>query len=167
MDSPDLRVRELADLLCSDEPGQRASAAESLAQLGAGCRDACLELVRACGTDQVTREWAAAALEEMGPPPSTKLVSLVPLLASDSPDVVYWAATLLGRLEDQAELAADSLANVIESERDLFVRERAIWAARKIGCSSPTILQALNAARDRGPDRLARLATEALDQIGT
>ena len=135
MDTSDYSVKELAVLLDSADPGQRALAAEGLAQLGPECREACIELVRASGSDEATREWVSAALEEMGPPPVAAVDALVPLLVNDSPDVAYWAATLLGRLENQAASAGDSLAKVITSASDLAVRERAVWALGKIGCS--------------------------------
>lgn len=167
MNAPDLNVKELAGLLGGADADQRASVAESLAQLGSGCREACVELVRACGSDEATREWATAALEEMGAPPATMAEPLVSLLKSECPDVAYWAATLLGRLESEAATAGDVLASVISSETDLFVRERAVWAVQKIGCSSSAIKQALNAAQNSGHPRLSRLANEALGEIDT
>ena len=162
MNAPDSSVRDLADRLSGADPERRASAAEDLAQLGPACRDACVELVQACGTDEVTREWAVAALEEMGPPAAEMVGPLQSLLNNECSDVVYWSSTLLGRLESSAVGAGDSLAAVIASPADLFVRERAIWAVRKIGCSSPVVIQALNAARDSEHERLSRLASEAL-----
>ncbi|MCP4191573.1 MAG: HEAT repeat domain-containing protein [Planctomycetaceae bacterium] len=143
------------------EAEQRAAAAEALAQLGAGCNSACVPLVRACGSDEITREWATAALEEMGPPPADAIPNLIKLVENDSPNIAYWAITLLGRGEEIAQQACESLAKLIASDRDLNLRERAVWAVQRIGHQSPTVLDALKTASQSKHARLARLAGEA------
>ncbi|MDG2381361.1 MAG: HEAT repeat domain-containing protein [Pirellulaceae bacterium] len=154
------QIETLVDQL-NGEAEQRAAAAEALAQLGAGCHAACVPLVRACGTDEMTREWATAALEEIGAPLVDTIPDLIRLVDNDSPNVAYWAITLLGRSEESAEQACDSLAKLICSDRDLSLRERAVWAVAKIGHQSPTLLDALKTASQSNHERLARLASGA------
>lgn len=144
----------------SGSADERAAAAEALAQLGNECADACIPLVRACGTDELTREWAAAALEEMGPPPEACIPGLLELASDPSGSVVYWAVTLLGR--SQAAGACNLLAKLVDSDHEDFVRERAVWAIRQIGCPAATVQQALLKASQSENPRLARLAKEAI-----
>ena len=155
-------VAALADQL-DGSADERAAAAEALAQLGSDCSAACIPLVRACGTDEMTREWATAALEEMGPPPAEVVPELIHLTEDPTTGVAYWAITLLGRSEDQADGACETLAKLINSDRDLSLRERAVWAVEKIGCQSPAIIEALTIASQQSSHaRLARLAGKAL-----
>ncbi len=68
---------------------------------------AVVPLARACGDQEETvREWAVAALEELGAPPVADLAVRASLLADQSVDVGYWAATLLRRLGEDAAPAA-------------------------------------------------------------
>ena len=65
-------VDELSNLVASLEsqtPAERQAAAERLVRLGRDARPAAVALVQACQLDdQETRELAAAALEDLGPP---------------------------------------------------------------------------------------------------
>lgn len=144
----------------SGSADERAAAAEALAQLGNECAEACIPLVRACGTDELTREWASAALEEMGPPPESCIPDLLEFTSDQSASVVYWAVTLLGR--GKAARACDLLAKLVDSDREDCVRERAVWAIRQIGCPSSVVQQALLKAGQSSNPRLARLAKETL-----
>ena len=79
----------LADLTAT-EPAERAGAAERLARLGPDARAAAVSLARACGDQQEeVREWAVAALEELGAPPVADLAVLASLLADQNADVGY------------------------------------------------------------------------------
>jgi HEAT repeat protein len=147
--------------------GVRARAAEELARLGEEARGAAVPLVRAAGDrHEEVREWATAALEELGPPAPADLASLAELLASEEADVVYWAATLLGRLQFEAAPAAPALCAALHAQRPHNVRERAAWALGKIGRpagdAAATALE--QAAADSQP-RLSRLAQQALEQF--
>ena len=56
------------------------------------------------GAEESVREWATAALEEIGVPQASDLTQFAELLGSPNPDVAYWAATMIGRLEEAAGL---------------------------------------------------------------
>ncbi|MCO6457167.1 MAG: HEAT repeat domain-containing protein, partial [Pirellulaceae bacterium] len=62
-------ISSLSSDLSSPDAEVRRAAAERLASLEADARPAAVPLVRCCGdADERVREWAAAALEQMGPP---------------------------------------------------------------------------------------------------
>lgn len=155
--------------LADPDPTKRASAAESLSQLGPGALEAAVSLVKACGDASAeVRQWAAAALEEMGPPAPADVEDLVELLRSKEypiADVAYWAATLLGRLEDEAADACDALAAAVNGHADIAVRQRAAWALGHIRHATPAVREALNKAAASDNARLARLAKDALQAI--
>ena len=91
-------ISQLAADLNHPDPATRCKAAEQLSRLGSDAREAALPLVRACAAEaEEIRQWAAAALEELGPPSASDLDALALLLADENADVGYWAATLLGR----------------------------------------------------------------------
>ena len=93
-----------------------------------------MPLVRAAGDPvEEVLEYAVAALEGIGPPLPRDLDELVHLLSDPQQDVVYWAATLLGRLGERASAAAPDLANTAANHADPNVRARAAWALKKTG----------------------------------
>ena len=97
---------QMIGALNSPDPAERSNAAEQLARLGPEARAAAVALVRACADEaEPVREWAVSALEELGPPSVSDLKELTFLLRDDNVDLAYWAATLLGRLGEEA--AAD------------------------------------------------------------
>ena len=55
------------------------------------------DLVKACTDDESVQQWAVAALEELGPPPTESIGELTKLASSSDPLVAFWAITLLGR----------------------------------------------------------------------
>jgi HEAT repeat protein len=160
-------VAQLINGLGSPEPATRRQAAQQFAQGGAAGL-ACVALANACDdADEATREWVVAALEEAGPPPADQQPSLIKLLSHDCALTRYWAATLLGRLG--AAVNADSverLAQVIEHDPDMAVRERAAWALAEMGQAAEPARSALAAAAAGNEGRLARLAKKALDSLG-
>ena len=158
---------DLVQKLEAGDPAARAAAAESLCQLEEGCQPACVPLVRACGMDDVTREWANAALESMGAPAVADTDSLCRLLSDSSSDVAYWAATLLGRLGEQGTAACDALVQIIGTGQDLNVRERAVWATHRIGCRSKLVIETLEHATKSQNTRFARAAPQALDALAS
>ena len=84
-------------LLSATDAGARADAAEALARLGAEAREAAVALVRASGDrDSNVRDWAVAALEELGPPPAADVEPLAALATNPETNIAYWSCTLLG-----------------------------------------------------------------------
>ena len=155
--------------LASTNPDERAEAAELLCRAGTEAVAATLPLVEACGDDDSrVREWAVAALEELGAPPPNLIDQLTEIASGQEPLGAYWATTLLGRSGGDAAGAVPALATCVASAQDMAVRERAAWALGKIGPAALSAREALQQAAAGGKDsRLARLATEALAAIGS
>jgi HEAT repeat protein len=153
----------IASLTASDADSRSRAASQLAARLGRDARPAVMALVRACGDEaEDVRQWATAALEEMGPPETCDVDRLVALLEDDSPDVAYWAATLLGRLKGDAAPAVDALAHAVAAAPHLSVRQRSAWALGEIGPAAAAALPVLQAAATDPDPRLARLARTAI-----
>ena len=159
-------AHDIADLianLTSADADTRAAAAESLGQMAADAAPAAVALVEACrDTDDRVREWAVAALEDLGPPPEDAERPLTLLVGDKNPLAGYWAATLLGRCGEGAASAVDALAKAVDSGADLAVRERAAWALGQIGPAASAARGVLAKAAAAADERLARLASDAL-----
>jgi HEAT repeat protein len=102
----------------------------------------------------------------MGPPEVSDVGQLISLIEAKSPDVGYWAATLLGRLKTDAAPAVDALARAVSGSPHLPVRQRAAWALGEIGTSANAALSTLRRVVSDSDPCLARLAQEAVRQIG-
>jgi HEAT repeat protein len=142
----------------------RAAAAERLCLAGTESVNAAVELVTACGDEESVRNWAVAALEELGPPDPAAIEPLVGLLSSPNSLTAYWATTLLGRLGPSAAVSQDALVQVLSNSNDASVQERSAWALGKIGANSSSATTALEQASASSNPRLARLAESALSQ---
>jgi HEAT repeat protein len=152
--------------LGSSDRRQQAAAAEALARLGSDARPAAAALVKCCGSaDDTVRDWAVAALEELGPPPPGQIGQLIELARDQSLDVAYWAITLLGRAGDYGAPAVAVLTDILCNSTELSVRERAAWTLGKIGPAAEAALPALRAAVASDEPRLRRLAENALEAI--
>ena len=153
--------------LSSPVASSRSGAAEALMRLGDGARGAAVLLARCAGDDnEETREFAVAALEELGVPSVTDVAAFVELLRQDNADVAYWAATLLGRLGEQAVTAVPALCTALHEIRPLIVRERAAWALGRIGrIGGESAIAALRKAANHPQPRFSRLAQHALDRV--
>lgn len=163
--SPD--VAALSKQLVSTDPEQRAAAAEHFSRAGEEAAVAAVPLVTACGdADERVREFAVAALEDLGPPLAADIPTLIKLVDSPDPLAAYWAITLLGRSGKSAAEAVAVLVACVESSADLSVRQRAAWALGKIGPAAGAARGTLKRAAGQGDERLARLANEALQAIG-
>jgi HEAT repeat protein len=159
-------LSELVAALAAEDATQRAGAAEALSRMGPEAGQAAVPLIVACGdSSEQVREWAVAALEEAGPPKVSDLERLAALLSNQSPDVAFWAATLLGRLEADAGGAVPSLEAALSEDVAVSVRQRAAWALGKIGPPAAPALEALRRAASDADPRLARLAERAMGQI--
>jgi HEAT repeat protein len=160
------KVESLSQELNSSDPVRRRQAAEGLAQLADGARNAAVELARACDDpDEVVREWVVAALEQLGPPRPDDALALTSLVHAPAADVGYWAATLLGRLEGAASTAVAALGQAVAEHPQAAVRQRAAWALGRIGPAARDAAGTLQAAAASDDARLARLASRALEQI--
>ena len=127
---------------------------------------AAVSLARACGdADESVREWAVAALEQLGVPDAVDAAALTELLADEHHDVRYWAATLLGRLGRQAASAAGPLGETVGRDPETAVRQRAAWALGEIGPAAAAVRSILAQAAASDDPRLARLARQSLEKI--
>jgi HEAT repeat protein len=170
-DGEGVDCRREAEALGSTDAAKRVAAAQRLAQAGTAAAGAAVALVRSCGdAEPDVREWAVAALEDLGPPPTDAVAALVPLVQDHEPLVGYWAATLLGRLEGRlgghAAGAVTALAGCVDSAADISVRQRSAWALGQTGPAAAGARGALDRAAAQGDERLARLAREAIELIG-
>ena len=163
--SPD--VAALGKQLASTDAEQRAAAAEQLSQAGEAAAVAAVPLVTACGdADDRVREFAVAALEDLGIPSTADIAPLIKLVDSPDPLAAYWAITLLGRSGKDAAEAVAVLVACVESSNEPSVRQRAAWALGKIGSAAKAAVGTLKRAAGGGDERLARLAKESLESIG-
>jgi HEAT repeat protein len=158
-------VTVLAQQLREGQVAQRQRAAEQLAQSGENAAPAAVELVQAAGDEEQVREWAVAALEQLGPPPTAAIRQLCGLTAHENELVGYWAVTLLGRLGPAAVTAVSALTDTLQHSPHQAVRQRAAWALGQVGDGSATVIAALTRAAGAEDPRLARLATQALAQL--
>lgn len=155
----------LIQQLRSADPSVRLAAAEALMPLGEIARPAAAALAKAASDeDEMVREAAVGALEELGPPLPAAITELVPLLATPN-DSAYWAATLLGRLGPAAAPAVPALVETLDGEENLAARERAAWALGQIGADAKSAVSKLRELSSGSEKRLARLATEAIEAI--
>lgn len=158
-------ISHLIDGLNAPEVTVRRGAAERLAL--APQVAAAVALARASGdADEQVREWAVAALEELGAPDVGDVAALAGLLGDHRTDVRYWSATLLGRLREQAASAVGALSRTLDEDPELAVRQRAAWSLGRIGPAAEAARQTLKEAARAGDARLARLAMEALEKLG-
>ncbi len=160
-------VTSLANSLAHGTPEERLASAEALARLGVEASPAAIAIVQALEfEDDGLRDWLVAALEDLGAPATADAPALAALITKPALDPAYWAATLLGRLESQAAPAVPQITEALDKHAESTVRERAAWALGKIGSAAAGARSSLEAAAKGGNPRLARLASEALSQIG-
>jgi HEAT repeat protein len=118
-------------------------------------------------SDDEVRMWAAEALETVIRPTAEDVRSLAEMLGTaDDGEIVYWAATLLGRLAGQAEAAVDALESCVRTSHYLPAREQATWALCQIGPPALSAADTLKKTASDAPPRLRRMATAALQAIG-
>jgi len=167
MPAHDPSIAALVERMMGSDAGERAGAAEALCRAGEAASSAATALVTACSdVDDGVREWAAAALEELGPPPLDQIADLITLAAADHPLVVYWAVTLLGRGGEGASSAVPVLGACLAPGKAIEVRQRACWALGRIGAAAASVRPALTVAAADPDPRLSRLAGEVLASCG-
>lgn len=161
-------VHSLLETLRSESASaeERAAAAKALCHMGEDARAAAVALACACADPaEKVREWSTAALEELGPPEEADVPKIAGLLKEQNADTAYWAATLLGRLGQDAAAAAASLGEALQQHGETSVRERAAWALGQIGIEARAALPSLEQAAGSGSPRLERLARKAIINI--
>ena len=146
---------------------ERTEAAESLARTGTNAAFAATELAEACGDQQAISDWAVAALEELGPPPTAAINTLAKLTGSDHTLTAYWAITLLGRAGREAASHQDLLADMLENSDEISLRQRAAWSLGRIHTDSAKVVTALKQASLSQNARLSRLSSKSLQQTQT
>lgn len=167
MAASDMDPKDLAAKLSACACLDRVAAAKALCHSADGARLAAVALVRAIGDEEEeVREWASAALEDLGEPEAADVAQLVELVDTQNADVAYWAVTLLGRMEARAAAAVGTLAAALQASRPVNVRQRAAWALGRIGSAASVARPQLQAAANDGDPRLARLSTTALEALG-
>jgi HEAT repeat protein len=159
------RVTVLAQQLQDKQLSVRAQAAQRLAECGEEACGAAVALVQACADEESVREYAVAALEDLGRPPQGVVDQLRGLIGDPNELVAYWAVTLLGRLGATAGAVAPALASIVADAPHVVVRQRAAWALGQIGSREAVVVAALERARDDADPRLSRLAAQALAQL--
>ncbi len=159
-------VEQLIDRLQHAEISKRIEAAQQLAQLGTDAAAAALPLIASLdSSDESLREWSNATLEECGAPHLNDLPRLMQLIqptTGASHSVVYWALTLIGRLERHAESTSPILSRFIEDASHGLSEDaghetgranlaRAIWALGCVGYDDPAAKQFLMRLRASHP----------------
>jgi len=120
-------------LAVSDDLAARREAARQLSLHADQAQVAAVALVMAVSDeDESVREWAVSTLEDLGPPAIGDLPELIRLADDAFPDIAWWAITLLGRLGREAAACVDVLARRSQDESSPEVRQRALWALRRI-----------------------------------
>jgi HEAT repeat protein len=159
-----MEISQQIDSLNSADVALRRGAAERLATAPAAA--AAVSLVRASGDDdEQVRQWAVAALEELGAPDAGDVAALAELLSDSRADVRYWSATLLGRLGAAAAAALEALVRVLDADHDPAPRQRAAWAIGNLGRAALAAQRPLQLAAQSEDARLAREALAKLESI--
>jgi hypothetical protein len=116
-------------------------------------------------SDTSIQGWAVEALENCGPPLPSDLQWLVDQLRCESGDIVYWAATLIGRLGMVAIEHQLPLAHVLDDPNAAPQgKTRAAWALGRLGPLDSSVRTSLErAARDTTNPRLGAVAALALE----
>jgi len=159
-----IEIAVLIAALQQPSAAERVEAARILCQAGAEANSAAIALVGAVGDDEdEVRQWASAALEELGPPRPEDLEKLSQFLGKPQSDRAYWAATLIGRLGPEGLPALAALESAVRSQKSTHVREQATWAIGQIGPEAHAAEATLREAATSKEPRLRRLAEAALE----
>ncbi|MDA8745880.1 hypothetical protein N9N28_14725 [Rubripirellula amarantea] len=161
-----MHISDLSNMLLSDDVAQRRQAAELLSQNADVAVDVAVELVRHVGdADRQVAEYCVATLEDLGEPAASQLEALSELATNENADVAYWALTLMGRGGITAAEHAMLLGDIVASEAEPAVRERAAWAIARIGPAAAVAQPQLESCQDAEPESLARAVAKALEAV--
>ena len=119
-------VENLIEDLQSSDLTIRRTVAESLSRIATEAASDAPALVSACrDDDEQVRDGSSPPLEDLPAPPSRCAEALSALLRDESTDVVYWATTLLGRMQADASPAVPNLTASWQLTRRLrYVNEQ-------------------------------------------
>jgi HEAT repeat protein len=101
----------------------------------------------------------------MGPPRTDDAALIAKLLGHTSPEVGYWAATLLGRLEAAGRDSVSDLTLALATSPHKAVRQQSAWALGRMGTAASSALPALEVAAKESDPRLRRLAEAAIKSM--
>jgi len=161
------RLKKLIHELADGDAVIRAAAAEQIAQHASSAQAAATALVAASGdADEMVAQWSVAALEGIGAPRASDRERISKFLLSSHENPAFWAATLLGRMGEEAAPAVDALTRTLQHSPHTSVRQRTVWALGEIGLAAKSASDALRAASKDGDPRLARLALDVLASLG-
>lgn len=161
-----MHISDLGNMLSSDDVAERRRAAELLSQNADVAADVAVELVRGVGdADRQVSEYCVATLEELGEPAPSHLEPLSELAAAGNADVAYWAITLMGRAGVTCAEHSMLLGDIVASDAEPQVRERAAWALARIGPAAVVAVPQLESCKDAEPSSLARAVAKALEAI--
>lgn len=121
------------------------------------------------GQDESAQSFATEALENCGPPGVNELPFLLKQLESTSSTTIYWASTLLGRMNatgniDRRPIQSALCKVAVNEALDLSARERAVWAIGELGSMESACRERLSAVESSAAPRLKRLIATALAQ---
>ncbi|QGJ71819.1 HEAT repeat domain-containing protein [Planctomycetales bacterium 10988] len=164
------RTAQQIEQLKSQQTETRSEAAKALAMSGIEAKPAAVPLVLAAGEEEESiREWAVAALEELGTPLAEDVEPLLDILIKSvkktsqaSKDQAFWAVTLLGRRK--SERALPHLAELLKSHPSMTVRQRIAWALGEYETLPDAAIEALHVAEKEANARLSYLAKRALEK---
>jgi len=124
-----IHLTQLIQQTSSNDVQVRRATVHALSLRGEDARDAVVVLVQACGdADDEVRECATTARKDLGVPSEKDENILASLLQNHSTDVTCWAATLPGRLGEQAAPAVGQLIDAVQENLHLTARQRLAWA---------------------------------------
>ena len=161
-----MTIEECQQGLRSPDLETRVAAAEALMLMGPDASPMAVELVQATSdSEEQVSEFAVAALEELGPPPTNSLGPLTELLGDPHLPRPYWAAKLIGRMGKDGASAEVDLVQLLESNQEAAAQQEAIRTLQKIGAHSSQCRATLERATQTQDPRTARLATQTLSNM--
>ena len=158
-------VKQLIEQLGSSDLSQQRDAAQSLLNHDQ-CAEGAVELVRTISCDdELLVESANGVLETIETITAPQAAELAKLLADENSNVVYWAATLLGRNPEIAASHIVALVDALDCSESGSAKEKVVWALGKIGAPAVDAVAKLQPLTAHDVPRLARIAQQAIDEI--
>ena len=118
--------------------------------------------------DESIQNYSSEALENCGAPRFEDIPFLRKQLKSGQSTSVYWACTLIGRLDEDAirnvreAIQTELCIPITDDSLELSAREKAAWAMGEFGPVTATNRDVLQKHVSKAPPRLKRLLESAL-----